>query len=419
MSSPDTLLRIDRARLRALTDPSLVFYGTLAAQLTDVVDAGVDTACTDGRVIRWNPQFVAKLSDAELLFVLLHEVLHCAHGHLWRLPIDDDGNRAGDYEINGTLRRIPAVVMPAGGLYDRRFDGLTCEEILAALKRQQQQQPQQQPGKPQQGDGDGQGTPQSPEAGKSKGTGPSKPSDAGKCGGFTAPAADAPAPEPTPGKPAVAKTPAPSLREQWDRALIQADLARQAMQQGDLPGDIARRLERLRAQRLDWRAETAEFLRATISDRADWSRQARRHATAPVLYPRRRRDDVGVVVFVRDTSGSIGSGVLAQFNGLIRDAVTDLGAEALVIDADARVQAEYRLAAGDEVPDTADGGGGTDFRPVFARVADLLADGETIAGLVYLTDLEGPEPDEVPVPTLWLCTTPAVARTGRTVRVEV
>jgi hypothetical protein len=51
------------------------------------------------------------------------------------------------------------------------------------------------------------------------------------------------------------------------------------------------------------------------------------------------------------------------------------------------------------------------------RSVDYLSD-EGIAGIVYLTDLEGPEPDETDVPTLWLSTTTKVAQTGRTVAIH-
>ena len=141
-------------------------------------------------------------------------------------------------------------------------------------------------------------------------------------------------------------------------------------------------------------------------------------AGAPVIYPRRKKDRPGLVVFVRDTSGSIDRKILSEFNAHIETAMAETGCSALVIDADAVVCGEHRLEAGDTVPQTAQGGGGTDFRPAFARVAALAEEGEQIAGLVYLTDLEGTEPDSADFPVLWLCTGSATARTGRTVKIK-
>jgi predicted metal-dependent peptidase len=432
MTSDDILNRIAQARLWALssTNRDVVFYGAAACALTDRLDDKVKTASTDGRRINWGPDFVRSLysdgpvrGNARVRFVLLHEVLHCAHGHLWRLPLTPEGNIAGDYAINRTLRGIPGIEAPAGILDDRKFDALAEEEILKALRQQQQPQPKPQPqqqdgnGAPQDGDsGEGQGddTPGEKKPGKSQGNDAGEPADAGGCGGFEAPAPDA-QPEPGSGKPTE------TLRQEWDRTVVQAAQTAQALAQGNMPASAKRLLDRIAAKvRPDWRAETADFVRSTISSVPDWSRQARRTATAPVIYPRRRRDDLGAVVFVRDTSGSIGTATVAEFNAHIANVIAETGCDAIVLDADAAVQAEYRLAPGEDVPVRAEGGGGTDFRPAFARVEELRAEGERIAGVVYLTDLCGTHPATAPdLPILWACTSDLTAPSGRTVRVEV
>lgn len=460
--------RIARARYRALTTPSLLFYGTLACELTDVLDSSIDTACTDGKRIKWNPTFVDGLTDAEVLFVLIHEVQHCAHGHLWRLPADETANVAADYVINQTLVDLPGLEMPKGGLLDRKYAGLAEEEVYKRLrdecKGQQGQQPQQ-PGQPQPGDGqqgqqrqqgpdaqqarqpangkpqdgkpdangkpqDGDGQPGKGEAtpggskpGKSNGTAGKRPADKGGCGGFEAPADEAkPGDAAKPGETGdFVVSDAGTLRDHWDRAVAQAAQIAKTLNRGDLPADARRTLDRVTARaRPDWRAETAAFVRDQLSERPDWSRQARRHALAPVLYPQRRRDDVGTVVFVRDTSGSVTSQLVSQFNAHVANILADTGCNAVILDADARVQAEYRVGPGDELPDRAEGGGGTDFRPAFARVADLALTGERIAGVVYLTDMCGrfPAPQDVDVPALWVATTDITGPFGSTVRID-
>lgn len=416
--------RIDAARSWAITNPATVFYGALACQLQDIIDPTTETAATNGRVIKWNPAFVDRLSDAEVRFVLLHEVLHCAHGHFWRLPLTTEGNIAGDYVINRTLRGVSGIVAPKGALDDRKFDKLAEEEVLAALDQQPQQSPTPQPqdgqgGRPapQQVQGDGQGeaddTPEAGKPAKSKGNSPAQPADKGGCGGFEAPAPD---------KPAEAGKAEPlTLKEEWERATVQAAQIAQSLAQGNLPADAKRLLDRVRvAARPDWRAETADFIRSAAQTRVDYSRQARRTATASVLYPRRRPDDVGTVVFVRDTSGSVDNRIVAQFNAHIENLMADTGCEAIVIDCDAKVHAEHRLASCDTVPARALGGGGTDFRPAFDRVAELVDAGDRIAGIVYLTDLLGTFPQaEADVPTLWVATSDCAVPFGRTVRIEV
>lgn len=454
-----TQLRIDRARWWALSNQP--FYGALAMSLQDVIDSGIESAHTDGRSITWNPDFVEKLTDEELRFVLLHETLHCAHQHMWRLPPDQLGNIAGDHEINLTLSGITGISMPEGGLADPQYAGLACEDILHRLGKGPEEPPDEpddddqdddqigdqigdgwgsvsdsvdQSGEQGDQDGDQSGSPGDQKAGDDRQPaqpgdeegegdkpgggdgdqdgdqdGDGKPGDKPGTGGQQQPRD----PCGTFGKPAdnAAQTPqevaqaSQQLRESWEGRVMQAAQAAQAAGIGDIPGDLQRVLDRLRHQGVDWRREMSDFVKDTLSQRNDWSRSARRHAWQRVIYPRKRTDDVGYVIFARDTSGSISDRVCADYTALITDCVSELGCTGLVLDVDTRIQAEYVLTGLESCPLTAKGGGGTDFRPVFQRAAELIEAGEHVAGVVYLTDLMGPFPETDPgIPTLWLST---------------
>lgn len=386
-------VRIDQARWWALTNEP--FYGSLAMSLGDVVDSSIDTACTDGRSIRWNPDFVESLTDEQLRFILLHEALHCAHQHLWRLPITEKGNIAGDHEINLTLMTVPGIEMPEGGLADPQYRDLSCEEILGRL-----------PDEPED-DGSGVGGAGQPDdqAGSGGQPGSSRPDP---CGSFTAPAA--------PPQAADAGGESQQLRDDWEIRVMQAAQAVQAMGQGTVPGDMERLLQKMRHQSVDWRREMADFVRDAMSTRNDWSRAARRHAWQPVIYPRKRVDSLGTVIFARDTSGSITDETCAEYSALIDDCVAEHGCEGIVIDCDSRIQAEYIVTDYEGCPLTAKGGGGTDFRPVFDRADELIAQGQQIAGIVYLTDLAGRFPESSDISTLWLATSDRPAPFGRIVR---
>jgi predicted metal-dependent peptidase len=210
------------------------------------------------------------------------------------------------------------------------------------------------------------------------------------------------------------------MAEKWKQAVVQADMAARSLGKGNAPAEMQRIIDAATAAaKLNWKDETADFLKSSIATRNDWTRSARRFAGAPVIYPRRKVDSTGLVVFVRDTSGSIDDKLTAQFTALIAQCCGDLNCEALVMDCDTIIHAEYRLAPGEEAPLHAKGGGGTSFLQPFARVAELVEAGENVAGLVYLTDLCGDEPDTVDVSTLWLSTTESVARTGHTVHVDL
>lgn len=427
----DTQLRLDQARWWALTNQP--FYGALAMNLPDVIDPSTETAHTDGRVIAWNPSYVEKLTDEELRFVLLHETLHCAHQHMWRLPVDQRGNTAGDHEINLTLKQLQGISMPEGGLADSQYEGLACEDILSRLPKPDEDKggkdkdKQDEDGDDQDGNGSGAG---GSGQGKSKskqqkqkgdqsqdgGGSGDQPSASDPCGTFRAPQQD----PSTPAEQQAAEE--QSLRNDWDQRVMQAAQAAQALGVGDVPGDLQRILDRIKHVEVDWRREMADFVKDAVSTRNDWSRSARRHAWQPVIYPRRQTDSVGTVIFARDTSGSINDELCAEYTGLITDCVSEMGCRGIVVDCDTRIQAEYEINGWEECPLTAKGGGGTRFQPVFDKADEMVAAGEQVAGVVYLTDMMASDIGSVmsELPTLWLATSDYYdAPFGRKVRIEL
>jgi len=401
---------VEAAVLWAMRTAHVAFWGNGLARLKQVVDNAQPTAMTNGRLVKWNTDFVAKLTPPQVRFVVLHEVLHCLLRHFFRLPHNAMGNAAGDYEINLILDGIWGIERPEGALYDVRFKGMPCEQIYLILQQEQPPPPPPPPRPPEGEEGEeiddnplGRG--RVPTDGKGE-----EPIDTGGCGGFEGP--DPEDPE---------STSPEKLEEEWRQELIKSKIIQSSLKRGDIPASAQREIDRINSVRVDWRNAMTEFVRSLPSGRNDWTRSARRHALSPTIVPRRKRDEVGLVVYVRDVSGSVADKVFAEFTGLIGQACENTGGDAIVIDADAAVQAEYRITRGDLVPTTGTGGGGTDFRPAFARVRELIDEGENIAGVVYLTDLYGtqPEPDMVAVPTLWLVTNEQVATTGTTVQVHL
>lgn len=406
MTDKELTLKLDRARWWTISTPKAVFYGQLMARLADrLKNPHGKTACTDGAHIMWDKSFLGKLTDEETRFVLLHETLHCAHQHLWRFPAGacdhSVANQACDHAINLLLNGGfgADVAMPKGGLADSQFQGMAEEEIYAALANQPKQ------GKPQAGQGSGDDDP---------------------CGDYCAPADDG-QPGNQYGKPQAGQGngyddrqtgAGDSLSEKWQRAVIQAAQAAKASGQGNVPGDMQRILDDVLTVRIDWRRETADFVRNAASSRNDWTRSPRRHAWQSVVYPSRRQNEIGWIIGVRDTSGSIDATLAAEFSALLAQACAELNCGLVLIDCDAAIQAEYRIEPGMDVPRVAKGGGGTDFAAPFVRADELIDAGEKIAGLVYFTDLCGSNwPADEAIPTLCLSTTDSIAPSGRTVRI--
>ena len=92
--------RIAKARMGIIL--CAPFFGSLLMRLPMIADPSIPTFRTNGATIRYNETFAASLSDSDLRGVLVHEVCHCAQGHLWRVGQRDmeRWNHATDYQIN-------------------------------------------------------------------------------------------------------------------------------------------------------------------------------------------------------------------------------------------------------------------------------------------------------------------------------
>ena len=95
-----------------------------------------------GRLVA-NPQFVGRLKDNELVFVLAHEMLHLALRTHDRAKGADrlEFNYAHDYIINDILRTELGMPVPAGGLDMPGAREKSAEEIVLEMRRNQQRSP--------------------------------------------------------------------------------------------------------------------------------------------------------------------------------------------------------------------------------------------------------------------------------------
>lgn len=103
-STLEIIKRLQNARLSLLsTQP---FYALLLLHMKFALDITCETAYTDGDRIAFNPDFINDLSDKELEFVLMHEVLHDALGHPFRAQTNieiDCFDRACDIVVNSNI----------------------------------------------------------------------------------------------------------------------------------------------------------------------------------------------------------------------------------------------------------------------------------------------------------------------------
>jgi len=245
-------------------------------------DPSLTTACTDGRDEWYNRTFVAGLNDAELRFLILHEVYHKLYRHLitWahlNKICPRTANISCDYVINVKIADEYGadgwVKMPEGGCFDIKYRDWDSAKVFDDIYD------------PANGTGGGRG------AGKGQGT----PQD-GHPEGFDEHdwegAQDMDAEEMR------------ELERDIDEAVRQGALAAGKMGSGG-----SRNMEELLQTQVDWREVLREFIQTTCSgsDYSTWKRPNRRYVSAGIYMPSGISEQIGPIALHMDMSGSIGA----------------------------------------------------------------------------------------------------------------
>jgi len=112
------------------------FFGNLATRLKLVnADSWLPTAATDGRNFYYNSEFVNKLPQKQIEFLVGHEVLHVVYDHMGRAGDRDKRlyNAAADYCVNSDLKQQRIGDFIPIGLYNKKYDGWSSEEVYDDL----------------------------------------------------------------------------------------------------------------------------------------------------------------------------------------------------------------------------------------------------------------------------------------------
>ena len=450
MTDTELLAKITQARKRLLLD--YPWFGTLALMLkVELSDKPKHAAHTDGTFIRFKPSYVEQASPSELVVLWAHEVMHAALQHPWRRGTREMTacNEAADYAINPVLKAA-GMEIPAGWLFDPQYEGMSMEQIYAKRhgqkeqeqpQNQPQQQPQGQQGK-QQGPGAGQPQPQpgqpQPGSGGKPQSGEQPSDDDGQPGEFGDAPSEAVEPGNEPGGPqppndpqAQANTanqpggpqPAPKMTaEDWKIATEQA--SRICQKAGNDPGAAGRMAKATHEPDTDWRGELQEFIVHQTPSDYSWSTPNRRHIANGLYLPGIHKENLGTIVWVTDSSGSIDDKALAlgwaEFATLVRECKPEK-VQYFSCDTICHLLGEYTP---DDMPDTPPmhkGGGGTWFQPPFDFIAKRDEE-PPVCLLYYSADLENgdrpTEPEDYPV--LWI--TPISSRKsgafGKTIKID-
>jgi predicted metal-dependent peptidase len=178
---------------------------------------------------------------------------------------------------------------------------------------------------------------------------------------------------------------------------------------GKLPAALSRFAEDFLEPKVKWE----ELLRTTVitaasRDTTSWARPHRRRLASQGIYlARPSAFGCRLIVWVWDTSGSIGQTEMNLFGGECKDIIRTCHPErTYLVGCDAAVASVHEFGDGEEIDwsnTEVKGGGGTDFRPPFEWVKKQGLEPDC---LIYFTDMMGPFPDEDPgYPVVWCSTT--------------
>lgn len=411
------------------------FFANLTFHLAMREDPSVPTACTNGTDLRYNPQFIDRLattSQKHVTGVFAHEALHCALLHCMgsrrqgRDPVK--WNIACDYVVNGILlqtRNVDRSGADKGPAFTLPGRAISLKELREAHAQAvaRLSEPGSVPGSLTPATS-GSLTPATSGA-QDEINHLHDPSLAGQCVesiynqlpdppriailavqgmGGVEDAGNQPGDDDGDG----ADSPTASeIEAKWRVALAQAATAARA--QGKLPGHLAQLVESILQPKLPWQALLRNFVRDL--QMADWSwlrPQKGMLAVHGILLPSLKSETCGPLVVACDTSGSMDDALLAEFIAEIQAIGDEVRPSCLtVMDCDAQVHTVKHYQPGDVIEREFHGRGGTDFRPVFDRVA---AEGIDPCCLIYLTDMYGTFPPADPgYPVLWISYSPVNA----------
>ena len=398
--------RLLLSRMRILMNNG--FYGLLLMHMIFAVDEKCETAATDGYRIYFGPKFMDDLSDSELDFILMHEIMHVALNHCKR-----SGERDGEvYNV------ACDIVVNSNILYSNNFDNgsitlhkygeamhiapngdegykYTAEEVYEMLIKRF--------GK----------------YGVKKG---GNESDNKKIEDFGSNFERGRAKHEQGEKDEESSWDDHSrwteeeddytLRDVWVKRIEDAaeaiSIREKSNSRGTLPLFAQRMLENLRKPQTDWRTVLSDFIQEEICDYS-FSPPDRRFGESPFFLPDFNGTEVKVsdILFMIDTSGSMSDAMITQAYSEVKGAIDQFDGKlcgwlgffdaAIIEPMPFQNEDEFKVIK-------PAGGGGTDFQIVFEYVYKYMRDNPP-ASIIILTDGYAPFPNQAlagDIPVLWL-----------------
>lgn len=410
--------RILLSRMRILMNHG--FYGLLLMHMRFALDPSIDTAATDGMKIYFSPDFMEELSDSELDFVLMHEIMHIALCHCFRgLEYDQHlFNIACDIVVNSNIlysnnMDVKSITLSKYGVSMNKTplndDGYkyTAEEVYDMLENK---------GKIKSKSTNANGS--SNQSSSSVGTSTSSKKD-GKRGKIGSSGEDSDlddALQKQKGWDSHEKWSTLSedkkAREEWIKRVIDAAtsiyITESSNNRGNIPLFAKRIVDEFKNPQIDWRRLLDEFISEEVCDYS-FNPPDKRYEDSPFYLPDFNDTDIEIsdILFMIDTSGSVNDKALTVAYSEIKGAIDqyDGKLKGWLGFFDAAVVDPIPFSDVEELKKIkAYGGGGTSFHCIFEYIKDYMNDNFPKT-LVILTDGYAPFPDieeTMGIPVLWL-----------------
>lgn len=373
------------------------FYGLLLMHMIYAVSEEIETACTDGVRITFGIDFLDSLSDSELDFVMMHEILHVVLQHCFRGDVEDPEayNIAADIVVNSNIMlengmKASSITLSKYGIAmhvapdGKEGHEYTAEQVYAML----------------------------PKNLNKKGNNKSPGSAVGRAKKEISKEQHQPVrvwdDHSRWGKYEEDDT----LRDVWVKRFEDAAEAIKIRDpsnaRGLLPAFAERILKELKKTQTDWRTILNDFIQEEVVDYS-FAPPDRRFDDSPFFLPdfNGKEDMVEDILFMIDTSGSMSDDMIAaaysevkgaidQFNGKLKGWLGFFDA-AIIKPQPFSDENEFKIIK-------PAGGGGTDFQIIFEYVFHHMSD-KLPASIIILSDGDAPFPLEKlagGIPVLWL-----------------
>ena len=380
------------SRMRVLINNG--FYGLLLMHMKFAIDEKCETAATDGCRIYFGPEFMDNLSDSEIDFILMHEILHVVLNHCERQCSRDSElyNIACDIVVNSNI------------LYSNNFDKnsittykygefmhaapngdegykYTAEEVYEMLETEKVECSGSSSGN---SSGSGEGNDQNKK-------------EQSICDDHS-----------RWGKNDDGNIPSDVWVKRMNDAAEAVSISEGSNTWGMVPFFAQRMLERLKKPQTDWKTILADFIQEEVCDYS-FSPPDRRFSESPFFLPDFNDTETSVsdILFMIDTSASMSDKMVTQAYSEVKGAIDQFDGKLCgwlgFFDAEVVKPEPFQDEEDFKVIKPV-GGGGTNFKAIFKYVNENM-NGHLPASIIILTDGFAPFPNKAiagGIPVLWI-----------------